>query len=148
MSSEFPGPAGLPLDGAAGLPLAGVVEGPGDGYPAAMADPVEHDLELTTSALKAGPTDLGIAGGLLEVRRWQDHIDGDHSPALEEIGAALAELRGELESDAPDSTVLSDLMRRLGRMTLEVAADQPAGEMRSRLQDLGHLLARAAAEAD
>ena len=34
-------------------------------------DPIEHDLELTVSALKDGPTDLGIAGGLVEIERWQ-----------------------------------------------------------------------------
>ncbi|WP_219419180.1 hypothetical protein [Pseudonocardia nigra] len=113
-----------------------------------MADPVEHDLELTTSAMKDGPLALGIAGGLLEVQRWQDRIGDSDAPALQEIGAALAELRGELESDAPDAGVLSDLMRRLGERTLDVARDQPDGDVRSRLQELGHLLTRGAAETD
>jgi hypothetical protein len=113
-----------------------------------MADPVEHDLELTTSALKAGPIDLGIAGGLVEIRRWQDRIDETDAPALEEIGASLAELRGELESDAPDAAVLADLMRRLGEQTLAAAREQPEGATRSRMLELGHLLTRGAAEAD
>ena len=78
-----------------------------------MVDPVEHDLELTVSALKDGPADLGITGGLVEIQRWQERIDGTDAPALEEVGAALAELRGELESDAPDDGVIGDLMRRL-----------------------------------
>ncbi len=64
----------------------------------------------------------------------------------EEIGAALAALRGELESDAPDSGVVTDLMRRLADMTLGVAADQPEGNLRSRLEELGHLLQAGAAE--
>lgn len=113
-----------------------------------MTDPVEHDLELTTSALKAGPTDLGIAGGLIEVQRWQDRIDSSDAPAIEEIGAMLAELRGELESDAPDGAVLADLMRRLGDSALAVAQDQPEGQLRSRLTELGHLLTSGAAEAE
>lgn len=110
------------------------------------ADPSEHDLELTVSALKDGPTALGIPGALVEIRRWQERIDGTDAPALQEIGAALAELRGELESDAPDATVLTDLMRRLGAMTLAAAADQPDGNLRSRLTELGHLLDSGAAE--
>ena len=62
--------------------------------PAAPApDPAEHDLELTVSALKDGPAALGIPGALVEIRRWQERIDGTDAPALEEIGAALAELR-------------------------------------------------------
>jgi hypothetical protein len=113
-----------------------------------MADPVEHDLELTTSALQSGPLALGIAGGLVEVQRWQDRMDGTGAVALQEIGAALAELRGELESDAPDGDVLADLMHRLGERTLAVADEQPEGEVRSRLEELGHLLVRGAAEAD
>ena len=59
-------------------------------------DPVEHDLELTTSALKDGPAALGLPGALVEIERWQNRIDGTKAPAIEEIGAALAELRGEL----------------------------------------------------
>src|SRR3954449_6338100 len=59
-----------------------------------MTDPVEHDLELTTSALKAGPTDLGFAGGVLEIERWQDRLDESDAPALQELGAALAGERG------------------------------------------------------
>jgi hypothetical protein len=112
-----------------------------------MTDPVEHDLELTTSALKAGPTDLGFAGGVLEIERWQDRLDGSDEPALQELGAVLAELRGELESDEPDPVVLADLMRRLGSMTQEIAAAQPEGETRSRLLELAHLLTSGAAEA-
>lgn len=112
-----------------------------------MSDPVEHDLELTTSALKAGPTDLGFAGGVLEIERWQDRLDESDAPALQELGAVLAELRGELESDEPDPGVLTDLMRRLGTMTKDIAADQPEGDTRSRLLELSHLLTRGAAEA-
>jgi hypothetical protein len=108
---------------------------------------VEHDLELTTSALKDGPAALGISGGLVEVRRWQERLDGTDAPALEEIGGALAELRGELESDAPDGAVLADLMRRLGQQALAAAVDQPEGELRSRLRELGNLLTSGAAEA-
>jgi hypothetical protein len=114
----------------------------------APPDPAEHDLELTVSALKEGPAALGIPGALVEIRRWQERIDGTDAPALEEIGAALAELRGELESDAPDDGVVSDLMHRLSTMTLTAAADQPEGNLRSRLQELGHLLGTGAAEVD
>src|SRR6185312_358809 len=85
-------------------------------------DPAEHDLELTVSALKDGPAALGIPGALVEIRRWQERIAGTDAPAIEEIGAALAELRGELESDAPDGAVVADLLRRLGAMTLAAAA--------------------------
>lgn len=109
-------------------------------------DPGEHDLELTVSALKDGPAALGIPGALVEIRRWQDRLDGSDAPALEEIGAALAELRGELESDAPDSGVVGDLMERLSAMTLAAAADQPEGNLRRRLEELGHLLHAGAAE--
>jgi len=110
-------------------------------------DPAEHDLELTVSALKDGPAALGIPGALIEIRRWQDRIDGTDAPALEEIGAALAELRGELESDVPNADVIADLMRRLSAMTLAAATDQPAGNLRSRLEELGNLLRSGAAEA-
>jgi hypothetical protein len=112
----------------------------------AVPDPAEHDLELTVSALKDGPTALGIPGALVEIRRWQERIDGTDAPALEEIGAALAELRGELESDAPDASVVADLLHRLGTMTSAVAADEPAGLRRRRLEELGHLLDSGAAE--
>jgi hypothetical protein len=113
---------------------------------AAAPDPAEHDLELTVSALRDGPSALGISGALVEIRRWQERIDGSDAPALQEIGAALAELRGELESDTPDTAVLTDLMRRLAAMTLAAAADQPEGNLRSRLEELGHLLDSGAAE--
>ena len=103
-------------------------------------DPAEHDLELTVSALKEGPAALGIPGALVEIQRWQERIDGTDAPALQEIGAALAELRGELESDNPDATVLTDLLRRLAAMTLTAAQDQPEGNLRRRLEELGHLL--------
>jgi hypothetical protein len=114
-----------------------------------MTDPsngAEHDLELTVSALKDGPAALGIPGALVEIRRWQERIDGTDAPALEEIGAALAELRGELESDAPDAGVVADILRRLSARTLAAAADQPEGDLRSRLEELGHLLEAGAAE--
>ena len=113
----------------------------------AAPDPAEHDLELTVSALKDGPAALGIPGALVEIHRWQERIDGTDAPALQEIGAALAELRGELESDAPDVGVVTDLMRRLSTMALAAAEDQPAGNLRSRLEELGHLLGEGAAEA-
>ncbi len=111
-----------------------------------MSDPVGHDLELTTSALKAGPTALGIAGGLVEIQRWQERFDATDAPALEEIGAMLAELRGELESDQPDRAVVADLMRRLSAHTLAITADLPEGNERARLSELGNLLAEGAAE--
>jgi hypothetical protein len=110
-------------------------------------DPAEHDLELTVSALKDGPAALGIPGALIEIRRWQERIDGTDAPALEEIGAALAELRGELESDAPSAAVIADLMHRLSAMVLAAAVDRPAGNLRSRLKELGNLLRSGAAEA-
>jgi hypothetical protein len=111
-----------------------------------MTDPVEHDVELTVSALKGGPAALGLTGGLVELDRWEERLAAADAPALREIGAALAELRGELTSDVPDADVLADLLRRLGERTLAVAADQPAGELRSRLTELGHLLRQGAAE--
>jgi hypothetical protein len=111
-------------------------------------DPVQHDLELTTSALAAGPTDLGFANGVREIERWQDRLDGSDAPALQEIGAALAELRGEMESDAPDPAVLTDLLRRLGAMTTAVGRELPGGPLRSRLLELAAQLDRGAAEAD
>ena len=114
---------------------------------AASHDSAEHDLELTVSALKDGPAALGIPGALVEIRRWQDRIDGTDAPALQEIGAALAELGGELESDVPNPDVIADLMRRLSAMTLAAATDQPAGNLRSRLEELGNLLRSGAAEA-
>ena len=110
-------------------------------------DPIEHDLELTVSALKDGPLDLGITGGIIEIERWQQHIDASDAPALQEVGAALAELRGELESDAPDATTIADLMRRLGGMAKAAAVDQPEGNLHSRLKELGNLLEAGAAEA-
>ena len=127
-------------DPAAASPADAVPPDPG------APDPAEHDLELTVSALKDGPGALGLAGAVVEIRRWQERLDGTDAPALEEIGAALAELRGELESDAPDGAVVTDLMRRLAAMTLGAAVDQPAGNLRSRLEELGHLLDAGAAE--
>lgn len=79
-----------------------------------MVDDVAHDLELTVSALKDGPAALGISGGLLEIDRWEQRLADSGTPALQELGSALAEPRGELESDEPDPDVLADLMRRLG----------------------------------
>lgn len=111
-----------------------------------MSDPVEHDLELTTSALKAGPTDLGLAGGVLEIERWQNRLDGAEGPLMEEIGGMLAELRGELESDAPDPAVAADLMRRLGRQCLLIVEELPPGDLHSRLRELGNELVEGAAE--
>jgi hypothetical protein len=108
--------------------------------------PVEHDLELTVSALKDGLPGLGLPGALLEVRRWEARLAGTEAPALVEIGAGLAELRGELESDTPDAGVISGLMTRLGGMATAAAADQPEGNLRSRLLELGHLLESGAAE--
>lgn len=111
-----------------------------------MADPVEHDLELTVSALKEGPAALGIEGGLLELARWEEQLASSEAPALQELGAAVAELRGELESDDPDPATMTDLLRRLGDGTLAAAADQPEGELRSRLRELGNLLRSGATE--
>ena len=104
--------------------------------------PVEHDLELTVSALKDGVLDLGIPGGLVEIRRWEDRLAGSGAPALVEIGAGLAELRGELESDAPDTATLSALLLDLGRRTLAVGEALEEGEVRRRVLELGNLLVR------
>jgi len=105
-------------------------------------DPLEHDLELTVSALKDGPTDLGIAGGLIEIERWQERIGGSGAPALEDIGAALAELRGELESDAPDTAAVAALLLNLGRRTLAVGESLDQGATRRAVFELGNLLVR------
>ena len=103
---------------------------------------MEHDLELTVSALKDGLPGLGLPGALLEVRRWEDRLARTEAPALVEIGAGLAELRGELESDQPDRAVLSRLLLDLGRRALAAAEDQPDGDLRSRMLELGNLLVR------
>ena len=103
---------------------------------------MEHDLELTVSALKDGVADLGIEGGLIEVRRWEEQLGSSGAPALAEIGAGLAELRGEMESDQPDIGVVSRLLLDLGQRVLAVTEDQPAGDVRSRLLELGNLLVR------
>ena len=94
------------------------------------------------SALKVGALDLGIPGGLIEVRRWEETLGSSGAPALVEIGAGLAELRGELESDEPSITAVAALLSDLGARTLAVAADQPDGDLRSRLLELGNLLVR------
>ena len=104
--------------------------------------PVEHDLELTVSALKDGVLDLGIPGGLVEIRRWEGQLAESGAPALVEIGAGLAELRGELESDAPDTGAVSALLLDLGRRTLAVGETLDDGDVRRRLLDLGNLLVR------
>jgi hypothetical protein len=44
--------------------------------------------------------------------------------------------------------VIKDLMRRLSAMTLAAAADQSEGNLRSRLEELGHELDEGAAEID
>jgi hypothetical protein len=103
---------------------------------------VEHDLELTVSALKEGALDLGIPGGLIEIRRWEDVLGASEAPALVEIGGGLAELRGELESDSPDTTVVSRLLLDLGRRTLAVGETLDPGDTRARLLELGNLLVR------
>jgi hypothetical protein len=104
--------------------------------------PVEHDLELTVSALKEGALDLGIPGGLVEIRRWEEQLAASEAPALVEIGAGLAELRGELESDAPDTGAVSALLLNLGRRTLAVGAVLDEGDVRRRVLELGNLLVR------
>ena len=104
--------------------------------------PVEHDLELTVSALKDGVLALGIPGGLVELRRWEDRLAGSGAPALVEIGAGLAEMRGELEGDAPDTATLSALLLDLGRRTLAVGEALEEGEVRRRVLELGNLLVR------
>jgi hypothetical protein len=105
-------------------------------------EPIEHDLELTVSALKEGVLDLGIPGGLVEIRRWEDALAASEAPALVEVGAGLAELRGELESDTPDTEVVSALLLSLGRRTLAIGAAMDPGDVRSRLLELGNLLVR------
>jgi hypothetical protein len=104
--------------------------------------PVEHDLELTVSALKDGVLDLGIPGGLVEIRRWEGQLAASGAPALVEIGAGLAELRGELESDAPDTSAVSALLLNLGRRTLAVGETLDEGDVRRRMLELGNLLVR------
>ena len=104
--------------------------------------PVEHDLELTVSALKDGVLDLGIPGGLVEVRRWEGQLADSGAPALLELGAGLAELRGELESDAPDTGAVSALLLDLGRRTLAVGETLDDGDLRRRVLELGNLLVR------
>jgi hypothetical protein len=104
--------------------------------------PVEHDLELTVSALKDGALDLGIPGGLIEIRRWEDALSASEAPALVEIGGGLAELRGELESDTPDTGVVSGLLLDLGRRALAVGETLDPGDIRSRVLELGNLLVR------
>ena len=104
--------------------------------------PVEHDLELTVSALKDGVLDLGIPGGLVEVRRWEDQLASSEAPALVEIGGGLAELRGELESDAPDTGRVSALLLDLGRRTLAIGETLDEGDVRRHVLELGNLLVR------
>jgi hypothetical protein len=104
--------------------------------------PIEHDLELTVSALKEGVLDLGIPGGLVEIRRWEEALGASGAPALVEVGAGLAELRGELESDTPDTDVVSALLLSLGRRTLAIGETMDPGDVRSRLLELGNLLVR------
>ena len=103
---------------------------------------MEHDLELTVSALKDGALDLGIPGGLVEVRRWEELLGASGAPALVEIGGGLAELRGELESDTPDTDVVSQLLLDLGGRTLAGAEPLDEGDTRTRLVELGNLLVR------
>lgn len=104
--------------------------------------PIEHGLELTVSALKDGALDLGLHGGLTEIRRWEDLLAGSDAPALTEVAAGLAELRGELESEAPDTAVVADLLRRLGGQTLAVAEPLEPGDTQRALRELGNLLVR------
>ena len=104
--------------------------------------PVEHDLELTVSALKDGVLDLGLSGGLVEIRRWEDQLAASEAPALVEIGGGLAELRGELESDAPDTGAVSALLLDLGRRTLAVGEALDEGDVRRKVLELGNLLVR------
>ena len=100
---------------------------------------MEHNVELTVSALEVGALDLGIPGGLVEIRRWADALAGSEAPALVEIGAGL---RGELESDQPDTAVVAGLLLDLGQRTLAVAEPLEEGDMRSGLFELGNLLVR------
>ncbi len=104
--------------------------------------PVEHDLELTVSAIKDGVLDLGIPGGLVEIRRWEDRLAASQAPALVEIGAGLAELRGELESDMPDTGVVSARLLDLGRRTLAIGETLDEGDLRRHALELGNLLVR------
>ena len=103
---------------------------------------VQHDLELTVSALKDGVLDLGLAGGLVEIRRWEGQLAASGAPALIEIGAGLAELRGELESDAPDTAAVAALLLNIGRRTLAVGESLDQGATRRAVFELGNLLVR------
>lgn len=111
-----------------------------------MSDPVEHDLELTVSALKDGPTDLGIAGGRLELGRWTGRLAGSDDAALAQLGSDLSELDSQLASGSPDAATVTDLLRRIGGATLEAAQSQPEGDVKARLRELGNLLSEGAAE--
>ena len=104
--------------------------------------PLEHDLELTVSALKEGVLDLGLPGGLVEIRRWEGRLAASGAPALVEIGGALAELRGELESDDPDTAAVAALLLNLGRRTLAVGESLDQGATRRAVFELGNLLVR------
>lgn len=67
-------------------------------------------------------------------------------PALEDVGAALAELRGELESDDPHHRVVAGLLRQTGESCVGIAKLEPEGDMRRLLSALGNLLLEGAAE--
>lgn len=62
------------------------------------------------------------------------------------MSAALAELRGELESDDPDSQVLTRLLRQLSESSVAISKMEPEGGKRSLLAELGNLLIEGAAE--
>ena len=111
-----------------------------------MSEPVEHDLELSVSALKDGPTDLGIAGGRLELGRWTERLAGSDDAALARLGSDLSKLDSQLASGNPDAATVADLLRRIGTATLEAAQSQVGGGAQVRLRELGNLLTEGAAE--
>jgi len=53
-----------------------------------MSDPVVHDLELTTSALKAGPTALGIASPRWELSVGLGRVERGGPAFFGGVGAA------------------------------------------------------------
>ena len=108
-----------------------------------MAHSVEHDLELTTSALESGVADLG-EGGTNEIDRWVQRLEGSDYTEAAEIRDALTELRAQVTSGSPDAGRVSELLRSLSVAAKagEEQADDDA--TRSRLRELAGLLDREA----
>ena len=106
---------------------------------------MELGRSLTVSTLPASILTVNAGSSSLKLRVLDRE---DNVLRARESGSVHGEveLRGELESDAPDAGVIAGLMRRLGGMAKAAAADQPEGNLRSRLMELGNLLESGAAE--